>query len=79
MQGISLVEVVGGVSDIVYQKKITDYAEMKYHRLFLLKNSYKSFKSNDIRKNVSGKVLSDTFFDAFCSTYIDCFHAEFLK
>lgn len=37
VQGIPLVGVVGGVSDIVYQKKITDYAELKYSRRFLLK------------------------------------------
>lgn len=37
IQGIPIVGLVGGVSDMVYQKKITDYAEMKYNRRFLLK------------------------------------------
>ncbi len=37
VQGIPIVGLVGGVSDVYYQKKITDYAEMKYNRRFLLK------------------------------------------
>lgn len=35
IQGIPLVGIAGGVSDIVYLKKITDYAELKYRRRFL--------------------------------------------
>ena len=35
VQGIPVVGVVGGVSDMVYQKKITDYAAIKYKRRFL--------------------------------------------
>ena len=35
IQGLPLVGIVGGLSDVVYQKRITDYAEMKYHRRFL--------------------------------------------
>ena len=35
VQGAPIIGVVGGVSDVVYQKKITDYAEMKYKRRFL--------------------------------------------
>lgn len=35
VQGIPLVGIAGGLSDVVYQKKITDYAQMKYKRRFL--------------------------------------------
>lgn len=35
VQGAPIIGVVGGVSDVIYQKKITDYAEMKYKRRFL--------------------------------------------
>lgn len=35
VQGAPVIGVVGGVSDVIYQKKITDYAEMKYKRRFL--------------------------------------------
>ncbi|MBQ9111651.1 MAG: EcsC family protein [Oscillospiraceae bacterium] len=35
IQGIPVVGMVGGVSDIVCHKKITDYAELKYRRRFL--------------------------------------------
>lgn len=38
VQGIPVVGVVGGVSDVYYQKKITDYAALKYKRRFLEKN-----------------------------------------
>lgn len=37
VQGLPIVGVVGGVSDMVYQKKISDYAAMKYKRRFLEK------------------------------------------
>ena len=37
VQGIPIVGVVGGLSDMVYQKKISDYAALKYKRRFLLK------------------------------------------
>ena len=35
VQGIPVVGVVGGLSDMVYQKKISDYAAIKYRRRFL--------------------------------------------
>lgn len=35
VQGLPVVGVVGGISDMVYQKKISDYAAMKYKRRFL--------------------------------------------
>lgn len=35
VQGIPVVGVVGGLSDVVYQKKISDYAAIKYKRRFL--------------------------------------------
>lgn len=35
VQGMPVIGVVGGLSDMVYQKKITDYAAMKYKRRFL--------------------------------------------
>ncbi len=35
VQGIPVVGVVGGLSDMVYQKKISDYAALKYKRRFL--------------------------------------------
>lgn len=37
VQGIPVLGVVGGVSDMVYQKKISDYAVLKYKRRFLEK------------------------------------------
>lgn len=36
VQGIPVAGVIGGVSDVIYQKKITDYALLKYKRRFLL-------------------------------------------
>lgn len=41
VQGAPVVGVVGGVSDVVYQKKITDFAELKYRRRFLAENREK--------------------------------------
>lgn len=35
VQGAPIIGIVGGVSDVIYQKKITDYAELKYKRRFL--------------------------------------------
>lgn len=35
VQGMPVVGVVGGLSDMVYQKKITDYVALKYKRRFL--------------------------------------------
>ncbi|MFA9465063.1 MAG: EcsC family protein [Velocimicrobium sp.] len=35
VQGIPVIGIVGGISDMVYQKKIADYALMKYKRRFL--------------------------------------------
>ena len=35
VQGAPVIGVIGGVSDVIYQKKITDYAELKYKRRFL--------------------------------------------
>lgn len=37
VQGVPVLGVVGGVSDMVYQKKISDYAALKYKRRFLEK------------------------------------------
>lgn len=37
VQGLPVVGVVGGISDMVYQKKISDYAVIKYKRRFLEK------------------------------------------
>lgn len=37
VQGLPIVGVLGGVSDMVYQKKISDYAAIKYKRRFLEK------------------------------------------
>lgn len=42
VQGIPVVGVVGGLSDMVYQKKISDYAELKYRRRFLTKKKPQS-------------------------------------
>lgn len=35
IQGLPVVGVLGGISDMVYQKKISDYAALKYQRRFL--------------------------------------------
>ncbi len=35
VQGMPVVGVLGGVSDVVYQKKIADYASLKYKKRFL--------------------------------------------
>lgn len=35
VQGLPIIGVVGGLSDMVYQKKISDYAVIKYRRRFL--------------------------------------------
>lgn len=37
VQGIPVIGVVGGFSDVIYQKKILDFAELKYHKRFLEK------------------------------------------
>lgn len=37
IQGIPLIGVAGGLSDVFYQKKIADFAELKYHKRFLEK------------------------------------------
>lgn len=37
VQGLPVVGVLGGLSDMVYQKKISDYAALKYKRRFLEK------------------------------------------
>lgn len=36
LQGIPIAGVIGGLSDVVYLNKITDYASLKYRRRFLL-------------------------------------------
>ena len=41
VQGMPIVGVAGGISDVIYQKKITDYAELKYKRRFLSENREK--------------------------------------
>jgi hypothetical protein len=38
IQGIPIAGIAGGVSDVIYQKKITDYAILKYKRRFLMKH-----------------------------------------
>lgn len=38
IQGIPVAGVAGGISDVIYQKKITDYAMLKYKRRFLMKH-----------------------------------------
>lgn len=38
IQGIPVVGILGGVSDVVYQKKLTDYAQLKYKRRFYRKS-----------------------------------------
>lgn len=38
VQGIPVVGIAGGISDVIYQKRILDYAELKYRRRFLLEN-----------------------------------------
>lgn len=40
VQGMPVVGIVGGLSDMVYQKKITDYAALKYKRRFLEKKRF---------------------------------------
>lgn len=35
VQGIPVIGVIGGLSDVAYQKKISDYATLKYKRRFL--------------------------------------------
>lgn len=40
VQGVPVLGVVGGVSDMVYQKKISDYAALKYKRRFLEKKRH---------------------------------------
>lgn len=37
LQGVPIVGAVGGAYDVVYMKKITEYAELKYRRRFYLK------------------------------------------
>lgn len=37
LQGIPLVGAVGGIYDVIYLKRITDYAQMKYKKRFLIK------------------------------------------
>ena len=36
IQGIPVAGIVGGLADTVYLKKVTDYAQLKYRRRFLL-------------------------------------------
>lgn len=37
LQGVPIVGAIGGAYDVVYMKKITEYAELKYRRRFYLK------------------------------------------
>ncbi len=37
LQGISIVGAVGGIYDVVYMKRITEYANLKYKKRFLMK------------------------------------------
>lgn len=51
VQGIPVIGVAGGLSDVVYQKKISDYAALKYKRRFLEKKRRGSGKrASQIRK-----------------------------
>ncbi len=38
LQGIPVVGVIGGVSDVISQKRIAEYAELKYRRRYILRN-----------------------------------------
>lgn len=42
VQGIAVIGVVGGISNSIYLKRITDYAQMKYKRRFLLDRRQKT-------------------------------------
>ncbi len=42
IQGIPVAGVAGGISDVIYQKKITDYAVLKYKRRFLTRHMEKN-------------------------------------
>ena len=35
LQGIPIVGAVGGAYDVIYMKKVNDYAKLKYNRRFL--------------------------------------------
>ena len=37
LQGIPIVGAIGGAYDVVYLKKITEYANLKYKKRFLVK------------------------------------------
>lgn len=46
LQGIPIVGIIGGISDSIYLKKISDYATLKYYRRFLLTHIDHSEKIN---------------------------------
>ncbi|MDE7060129.1 MAG: EcsC family protein, partial [Lachnospiraceae bacterium] len=37
VQGLPVVGILGGASDLVYQRKISEYAQLKYKRRFFCK------------------------------------------
>lgn len=41
VQGMPIIGIAGGLSDVVYQKKITDFVGLKYKRRFLVENREK--------------------------------------
>ena len=47
VQGLPVVGVVGGLSDCVYLKKITDYGELKYRRRFLWERKSKRLPTQE--------------------------------
>ena len=36
LQGIPVAGIIGGAYDVVYMKQISEYADLKYHKRFLL-------------------------------------------
>lgn len=46
VQGLPVVGIAGGISDVVYQKKISQYAQLKYQRRFLEHQRMKKDFSN---------------------------------
>ncbi len=48
VQGIPVVGAVGGAYDVVYMKRITEYARMKYQKRFLLKKREKNLPNAEM-------------------------------
>lgn len=56
VQGLPIVGVVGGISDCVYLKRITDYAELKFrHRMLCEKKRIREGNSDACRDTVVGE------------------------